>query len=179
MTLLRSVATGELRPDELAAVRRMVFGAFGRRFGEHDWDHSLGGTHVLAVEDGEVLAHGAVVGRQLVAGERALRTGYVEAVATRADRRGLGLATLVMGEVGRVVERAYELGALSDGTHIPGFYQRLGWETWRGPTFVAAPDGRERTADDDGTILVLRTPATGELDPDAPLICDWRAGDVW
>jgi aminoglycoside 2'-N-acetyltransferase I len=89
------------------------------------------------------------------------------------------MATLVMREVGRVVERAYELGALSDGTRIPGFYQRLGWETWRGPTFVAAPDGRERTADDDGSVLVLRTPASGELDPGAPLTCDWRAGDVW
>ena len=179
MTLLRSVATDGLRPEELAAVRRMVFGAFGERFGEHDWDHCLGGTHVLAVEDGEILAHGAVVPRTLVAGERALPTGYVEAVATRADRRGRGLATLVMREVGRVVERAYELGALSDGTRIPGFYQRLGWETWRGPTFVAAPDGRERTADDDGSVLVLRTPATGELEAVAPLTCDWRAGDVW
>ena len=179
MTLLRSVATAGLRPEELAAVRRMVFGAFGERFGEHDWDHCLGGTHVLAVEDGEILAHGAVVPRTLAAGERTLRTGYVEAVATRADRRGRGMATLVMREVGRVVERAYELGALSDGTRIPGFYQRLGWETWRGPTFVAAPDGRERTADDDGSVLVLRTPASGELDPGAPLTCDWRAGDVW
>ena len=179
MTLLRSVATAGLRPEELAAVRRMVFGAFGERFGEHDWDHCLGGTHVLAVEDGEILAHGAVVPRTLVAGERALRTGYVEAVATRADRRGRGLATLVMAEAAKVVEAGYELGALSDGTRIPGFYQRLGWETWRGPTFVAAPDGRERTADDDGSVLVLRTPTTGELDPAWPLRCDWRAGDVW
>jgi aminoglycoside 2'-N-acetyltransferase I len=179
MTLLRNAATAELTTAELAAVRRMVFGAFGERFDEHDWDHSLGGTHVLAVEDGEVVAHGAVVPRTLLAGQRALRTGYVEAVATRDDRRGRGLATLVMREVGRVVQRGYELGALGDGSGIPGFYQRLGWETWQGPTFVAAPDGQRRTADEDGSILVLRTPATGELDPGAPLTCDWRAGDAW
>jgi aminoglycoside 2'-N-acetyltransferase I len=179
MTLLRNAATAELTTAELAAVRRMVFEAFGARFDEHDWDHSLGGTHVLAVEDGEVVAHGSVVPRTLLAGQRALRTGYVEAVATRADRRGRGLATLVMREVGRVVQRGYELGALGDGSGIPGFYQRLGWETWQGPTFVAAPDGQRRTADEDGSILVLRTPATGELDPGGPLTCDWRAGDVW
>ena len=89
-----------------------------------------------------MVAHGAVVPRTLVTGGRARRTGYVEGVATRGDRRGLGLATLVMPELGLVVEAGgYELGALSDGTGIPGFYQRLGWETWQGPTWVAGPEG--------------------------------------
>jgi aminoglycoside 2'-N-acetyltransferase I len=141
MTVLRTVGTGELRADELEAVRRMVVEAFGGRFDEHDWEHCLGGTHVLATEDGVVVAHGAVVARTLVAGGRGLRCGYVEAVATRGDRRGLGLATLVMREIGRVVEAGYELGALSDGTRIPGFYQRLGWETWQG-----RPGRRGRTS---------------------------------
>jgi aminoglycoside 2'-N-acetyltransferase I len=114
-----------------------------------------------------------------VAGKRALATGYVEGVATREDRRGRGLATLVMAEAAKVLEEGYELGALSDGTRIPGFYQRLGWETWQGPTWAAGPDGPVRTADEDGSILVLRTPATGSLDQTGPITCDWRAGDVW
>ena len=179
MTELRRAATAELTSEELAALRRLVFEAFGGRFDEHDWEHMLGGVHVLAVEDDGVVAHGAVVGRTMVAGGRALPTGYVEGVATRGDRRGRGLGTLVMAEVGRVVTEGYELGALADGTGIPGFYQRLGWETWQGPTFVAAPEGTVRTAEDDGGILVLRTPASPELDLGDPLVCDWRAGDVW
>jgi aminoglycoside 2'-N-acetyltransferase I len=179
MTRLRRAATAELNEEELAAVRRMVFGAFGGRFDEHDWEHTLGGMHVLAVEDGGFVAHGAVVERTMVVDGRALRTGYVEGVATRGDRRGRGLATLVMREVGRVVREGYELGALADGTGIPGFYQRLGWEVWQGPTWVAGPQGPERTADEDGSVLVLRTPATGELDPTGSIMCDWRGGDVW
>jgi aminoglycoside 2'-N-acetyltransferase I len=179
MTRLRRVTTAELTAGELDEVRRLVFAAFGGRFDEHDWDHTLGGTHVLAVEDGAVVSHAAVVPRRLVAGGRPWRCGYVEGMATRADRRGQGLATLVMGEVNRVVERDHELGALSDGTGIPGFYQRFGWETWQGPTWVAAPRGRVRTAEDDGSVLVLRTPATGGLDPTTSITCDWRAGDVW
>jgi aminoglycoside 2'-N-acetyltransferase I len=179
MTRLRSARTAELTPAELEEVRRMVFAAFGGRFDEHDWEHALGGTHVLAVEDGEVVGHGSVVGRTLWAGERALATGYVEAVATRADRRRRGLGSLVMREVGRVVVASFELGALSDGSRIPGFYQRLGWETWQGPTFLAGPGGRERTPEDDGSVLVLRTPATGDLDTAGALACDWRPGDVW
>ena len=179
MTQLRRATTAELASEELAALRRLVFGAFAGRFDEHDWEHALGGTHVLATDGDEVVAHGAVVPRWLVAGERGVRSGYVEGVATREDRRGLGLGTLVMREVGRVVEEGYELGALADGSRIPGFYQRLGWETWQGPTFAAGPEGRVRTAEEDGNVLVLRTPATGALDPTASLTCDWRAGDVW
>ena len=179
MIRLRSVATAELSGAELAALRSLLFEAFGGRFDEHDWEHTLGGIHVLATEDGEPVAHGAVVPRVMVTGGRDLATGYVEGVATRGDRRGRGLATAVMAEVGRVIERDCELGALGDGSGIHGFYQRLGWETWQGPTWVAAPQGRERTAEEDGSILVLRTPATGELELTASITCDWRLGDVW
>jgi aminoglycoside 2'-N-acetyltransferase I len=179
VTRVRAVTTSELGEGELAALRRLVFGAFGGRFDEHDWEHMLGGVHLLAEEDDGVVAHGAVVPRVLAAGGRELRTGYVEGVATRGDRQGLGLATLVMREAGRVIERDYQLGALADGTGIPGFYQRLGWELWQGPTFVAGPEGRVRTADEDGNVLVLRTPASGELEVTGPLTCDWRPGDVW
>jgi aminoglycoside 2'-N-acetyltransferase I len=179
MTRVRRAATAGLAPQELEAVRRLVFEAFGGRFDEHDWEHTLGGVHVLAEEDGEVVAHGAVVPRVMVAGGRELRAGYVEGVATRGDRRGRGLATLVMAEANKVVQGRYELGALSDGTRIPGFYQRLGWETWQGSTWVAGPRGLERTAEEDGSVLVLRTPATEAVDLTGPLVCDWRAGDVW
>jgi aminoglycoside 2'-N-acetyltransferase I len=179
MTRIRSATTAELTDGELAALRELLFGAFGGRFDEHDWEHTLGGVHVLACEGDAVVAHGAVVPRTLVTGGRELRTGYVEGVATRGDRRGWGLASTVMREVGRVIERDYELGALGDGSGIPGFYQRLGWETWQGPTWVAGPDGPERTAEEDGSILVLRTPATAELDPTASITSDWRSGDAW
>jgi aminoglycoside 2'-N-acetyltransferase I len=179
MTRLRTATTAELSAGELAALRRLLFAAFGGRFDEHDWEHTLGGTHLLVLEADELVGHAAVVPRTLVAGERALRTGYVEGVATRGDRRGRGLASLAMRAAGRVVEGGYELGALSDGTGIPGFYQRLGWETWKGPTFVDGPQGRARTAEEDGSVLVLRTPTTGELALTGPLACDWRQGDVW
>jgi aminoglycoside 2'-N-acetyltransferase I len=84
-----------------------------------------------------------------------------------------------MREANRVIHQGYQLGALSDGSGIPGFYERLGWEHWQGPTFVAAAAGPLRTAADDDSVMVLRTPATGDLDLAAPLICDWRPGDLW
>jgi aminoglycoside 2'-N-acetyltransferase I len=179
MVGLRRVASADLPRAQLAAVRQLLDQAFEGGFTEDDWHHTLGGLHVLALEEDEVVAHAAVVGRTLVARSRPLRTGYVEGVATRPDRRRHGHATLVMREAAQVVEQRYQLGALSDGTAIPGFYERLGWEHWQGPTFVAAALGPRRTADDDDSVMVLRTPATGDLDLTGPLICDWRPGDVW
>ena len=153
-----------------------MFGAFGGRFDEHDWDHTLGGVHVLA-EDGGVVAHGAVVPRTLVAGGGRCGPGTSRGWRPGGPA-GAGAGHAGDGEVGGS-SGGYELGALGDGSGIPGFYQRLGWETWQGPTWVAGPDGPERTAEEDGSILVLRTPATGELDLTGPITCDWRAGDVW
>jgi len=120
-----------------------------------------------------------VVQRRLLHQDRAVRTGYVEALAVRGDRRRRGYAAAAMSEAEQVIDRAYELGALSDGTGIDGFYQRRGWRTWTGPTFVVGSDGPQWTPDEDGGVLVRRTPTSPALDLSAPLGCDWRAGDVW
>jgi aminoglycoside 2'-N-acetyltransferase I len=179
MVQLRVAPSAHLSEAELEAVRRLLDQEFGGRFTRDDWDHTVGGIHVLALDGDEVVAHAAVVSRTLVAHRRALHTGYVEGVATRSDRRRQGHASLVMREANRVIQERYQLGALSDGTGIQGFYQHLGWEPWRGPTFVASPLGPLRTTEEDGSVLVLRTPATHDLDLTVSLTCDWRSGDVW
>lgn len=147
------------------------------RFADSDWDHALGGLHLIATLDGETLAHASVVARELHAGGRPIHTGYVEAVATLPAVQGRGIGTLVMGAADEHIRETYELGALGTGEH--GFYARLGWQTWQGPLFVRTLDGPQRTPDEDGGIMVLTTPSTGPLDLAAPLSCDWREGDVW
>ena len=39
--------------------------------------------------------------------------------------------------------------------------------------------GRERTPDEEGFIMILRTPTTPDLDAAAPIGCEWRPADVW
>ena len=160
-------------------MRGLLWAAFvgQEEFTEEDWEHALGGTHVVAEDDGRIVAHASVVARTLHIGDTPLRTGYVEAVATATDQQGTGLGTRVMKEIGSVIREGFELGALGTGAHH--FYERLGWETWSGRAFVRAAAGLERTPDEEGYIMVLRTPATPPLDEGAPIICDWRPGDVW
>ena len=160
------------------AIRGLLDAAFAGDFSDDDWAHALGGTHAIVDADGAIVAHGSVVPRVLDAGGTALRVGYIEAVAVRPDRQRAGLGSAVMRALGEVIAREYELGALSTGEWP--FYERLGWERWRGEAWVRHRDGRrERTPDDDDSLMILRTPRTPALDLRAALTCDWRPGDVW
>ncbi len=82
-----------------------------------------------------------------------------------------------MEAVAACLDERYELGALDTGLTI--FYERLGWEIWRGPTAMRTERGTIGTPEDDGLVMVRRTPATPKLDLDGPISCDRRPGDVW
>jgi aminoglycoside 2'-N-acetyltransferase I len=178
---LRTAATSDLPGGEIATLRALMEAAFGtdeeERFTDGDWDHATGGLHVILELDGTIVAHAAVVERELQVDGRPARTGYVEAVAVDPDHQGRGFGSIVMAEVNRHIQTVFELGALGTGRHA--FYERLGWQTWRGPASVRTGEGIVRTPDDDGYILVLRTPRMPNLDLTAPITCEWRPGDVW
>jgi aminoglycoside 2'-N-acetyltransferase I len=178
--VIRLVSSDALRAEEVAALRQLFDEAWSddtEGFTDQDWSHAVGGVHVIAEADGRVVAHASVVQRELHTAGHRLRTGYVEAVATRPSRQREGLGSRVIGEVGELVDRTYRLGALATG--VVGFYERLGWMTWEGPTFVRTATGLVRTAEEDGNVFVRLTPTSPELDLAAPISCDWRAGDVW
>jgi aminoglycoside 2'-N-acetyltransferase I len=178
---LRRLSTQELTPSELVAIRELLERAFGsdeeERFTDADWDHSLGGVHFVLDVAGEIVAHASVVERELHIGGRPVRTGYVEAVATEPDRQGAGFGSIVMADVTARITDRFELGAL--GTGRQGFYQRLGWLTWIGPSSVRMDDNEQTTPEDDGYLMVLQTSSSPPLDLTAPISCDWRPGDVW
>jgi len=157
--------------------RAMLDIAFEGDFSDDDWTHALGGTHVWVEGPDGVVSHGALVERTLVCSGHVVRVGYVEAIATSPLHQRRGHASAVLSHINGLIREQYALGALSTGT--PEFYERLGWERWRGPTFANGPHGLERTPEDDGGILILRTPRSPDLDLHADIVADWRAGDVW
>lgn len=175
----------EVRPTELlgaetlAQLKELFFAAFDDRFDEEDWQHALGGQHVVVrdLSGGDVVAHAAVVERSLLVDGRPFRAGYVEAVATRPARQGQGLGRLVMSEVASMLGSSYEMGALATG--VPGFYQRLGWETWTGPVFAYDRDGNHPTPDEEGAVMVLRFGSSAEVDLASAIAAPVRSGDDW
>jgi aminoglycoside 2'-N-acetyltransferase I len=161
---LRTAHTADLAPAELRAVRGLLDDAFEGDFGDHDWDHTLGGIHALVHDDTGLVAHGAVIQRRVLHHGRSLRTGYVEGVR-------------VMAALERVIDGAYALGALSATAEGGGLYTARGWQPWPGRIHVLGPDGIVRLPDEEGATFV-RPASAGTLDPLYDLIFDWRDGDV-
>ncbi|WP_373688128.1 GNAT family N-acetyltransferase [Actinoplanes aureus] len=179
VTAVRTVLTADLTDAELAVIRRLLDVAFDDEFGDEDWDHALGGAHLLVSEDGVPVAHGSVVQRRFLHGGRSWRCGYVEAVAVRPDRQRRGLGSAVMAAAERLIDGGYQLGALSTSDEGRGLYLARGWTPWRGATAVLAPSGVTRTEEDDDSTFVREVPGGAALNVTGTLICDWREGDVW
>jgi len=169
--------TSDLDPATLAAARALLDEAFGDAMTDRDWEHALGGVHALVWERDELIGHASVVQRRMLHDGRALRTGYVEGVGVRSDRRRRGHAGALMAALERVIRGAYELGALGATAAGAPLYAGRGWQLWRGPISTLSPAGIVRTPEEDGCIYVL--PVSAALDLDGELTCDWRDGDVW
>lgn len=178
---VRRLTTDDLTAAEMLEIRTLLGQAFesgeGGQFSDDDWDHALGGIHIVLDLESDIVAHAAVVERGIQIGGRDLRTGYVEAVAVAPSHQGVGHGSLLMTDVATYIDDRFDLGVLSTGR--PSFYERLGWRIWTGPSFVRAAAGLHRTQDDDGDILVLPTRSSPSLDLAASISCDWRSGDVW
>ena len=181
MIAVRLAHTYELDTQTLATIRRLCADTFGRgvpgNFDDDDWDHALGGVHAIATEGEAIVAHAAVVQRRMLHGARALRTGYVEAVAVRPDRQRRGLGAAVMQALAPVIRgrlRARCLGR-RPGCRTAVHVARLAAVARSDVGADAA--GIERTPDDDDSTYVL--PLETPLDLSGDLVCDWRDGDVW
>jgi len=179
VTSIRAVPSAALSAAEWSELTELCVAAF-----DEPWDgywESIGpGVHVLAEDPAAgIVAHAAIVDRLLYPGDGVLRAGYVEAVAVLPERQRQGLGTTVMEVIDRMVDEGYELGALGTGSH--DFYARLGWVVWQGPAWIRERDGQlVRSPDEDGDIMVRRTPATpAGLELSAPIAIDWRPGEVW
>jgi len=146
-------------------------------YGE-DFSNLLGTPlgHVLGWVDRELVSHASWVQRELApASGRPLRTAYVEAVATAPNWQQRGFASDVLRRLAREVTDSFELAALSPSD--VAFYERLGWQRWRGPLAIRSVDGLIATPGED--VMVLRLTRTPHLDLDSALTAEWREGELW
>ncbi|MET7685530.1 GNAT family N-acetyltransferase [Streptomyces sp. NPDC005423] len=177
VTRLRTAHTADLAPAELRAARALLYAAFGGDFTDQDWDHGLGGMHVLIDDDSGLAAHGSVVMRRVRHGGRWLRVGYVESVGVRPDARRRGLGGRVMAELERIVERGYDVGLLGASDAGARLYAARGWLQWRGRICALGPDGAVHLPEEEDSTYA-RPALAGPLDLTAELLFDWRDGDV-
>lgn len=166
--------TGTLTSSERAQTVALCTRAFDKDFGAL-FDVVVDSTHVLARVDAMLVGHACWSTRWLQpAGCAPLRTAYVDAVATAPERQNQGIGSRVLRRLAAEIQ-GYELGGLS--TRRVSFYERLGWERWRGPTAARSATGLVATPD--ATVLVLRTARTPPLDLTALLTAERRPYHPW
>lgn len=177
MLQVRRFRTASVSPARLQELHQLLFDVFVDDFTDDDWDHALGGWHVV-IEDGDmVIAHAAVGARLLEVDGRPVHVGYVEGVAVARVRQSEGIGSLLMDDVNELIRADFEMGGLSTSSHP--FYERLGWERWRGPTFVRHGGETIRSEDEDDGVMVLRFGPSQTVDLTAPISCESRSGDDW
>jgi aminoglycoside 2'-N-acetyltransferase I len=165
----------DLTPAQRAEIIALCARAYAEPFDEW-FDVLPGSTHVCARVGRELVSHAAWVTRWLQPeGLPLLRTAYVEAVATAPEHQHQGFASAVLRELAANIAD-YDLGSLSPSD--AAFYERLGWESWRGPTAIRLPEGGllDTTGEDVMILRLFRTPA---LDLNSRLTAEWRRAELW
>jgi aminoglycoside 2'-N-acetyltransferase I len=127
----RTAHTADLDDEAKTAIRALMDAAFDG-VSDDTFDNVLGGMHALVFEDGQLIGHASVVQRRLLHGGRPLRTGYIEGVAVRPDRRRRGYGDAMMTVLERIVRSGYHLGALGASEDGARLYRSRGWQLWRG-----------------------------------------------
>ena len=136
-----------------------------------------GGWHFLAYRDGQLVGHALVTTRWLQpAGQPVLKTAYVDAVATSPTYQGQGYGSALLRQLASEIEPEYVIACLETGR--PAFYERLGWELWRGPLAGRSEQGLIPTPEQRG-IMVLRLPQTPALNLDQELTIECQTGRIW
>ena len=135
-----------------------------------------GGRHCVAYRGRELVSHAVVTTRWVQPeGLSVLKTAFVDAVATLPAYQGLGYASAVMRRLATEIDD-YAIGCLQ--TDSPAFYERLGWEVWRGPLAGRSEDGFIPTPQQRG-VMVLRLAQTPPLDLEMRLTIECQPDRIW
>lgn len=132
-------------------------------------------VHLLARRSNIPVSQAAWVTRWLQVNEgEVLRTAYVEAVATAPESQRQGLASAVMRHLVTYLDE-FDVGALSPSD--ARFYERLGWQSWRGQLAVRTEQGLVPTPEEE--VMIYQLARTPKLDLNDLLTVEWRQGEVW
>jgi aminoglycoside 2'-N-acetyltransferase I len=160
------------------ALRGLWNRAFGDRFSDDDAEHAYGGVHVLMRDGACLVGHASAVPRRLRFGGGPWCTvGYVEGVATDPQRQGEGIGRCVMQRLRSEIAERWPVALLSTGKATP-FYEALGWERWRGASYVQTAHGVV-PADEHGGLMILRLDPSMVPDLALNVTCEDRDGDAW
>jgi len=136
-----------------------------------------GGLHFLAYREKQLVTHAMVTTRWLQPqGLPLLKTAYMDAVATLPIYQAQGYGSAVMRHLASEIDGEYVIACLE--TERVAFYERLGWQLWRGPLAGRSDQGLIPTPEQKG-IMILRLSQTPALDLDSLLTIERQSERIW
>ena len=137
-----------------------------------------GGWHFLAFQGEQLVSHALVTTRWLQPqGQPVLKTAYIDAVATLPTVQGHGHGSVLMRHLASAINNEYMIGCLETDDQVK-FYERLGWELWRGPLAGRSEQGLVPTPEQKG-IMVLRLSQTPAFNLDSTLTIECQDERIW
>ena len=168
--------TEDLTVEQRSSIVEVCVAAHDNHAFANLFNHIKSGRHALAYRGGEIVSHAVVTTRWVQPeGLGVLRTAFVDAVATLPAYQGLGYASAVMRRLAAESDD-YVIGCLQ--TDSPAFYERLGWEVWRGSLAGRSEHGLIPTPDQRG-VMVLRLQQTPPLDLETQLTIECQPDRIW
>jgi aminoglycoside 2'-N-acetyltransferase I len=176
--VITSAQTGELKEP----VRKAIIELCVEAHQEQDFRNLFtyvpsGGWHFLAYHNELLVSHAMVTTRWLQTEDLLLlKTAYIDAVATLPAHQGQGYGSALMQQLASEIDREYVIACLE--TDRETFYERLGWQTWRGPLAGRGDHDLIPTPEQHG-VMVLRLSQTPTLDFDSMLTIECQTGRIW
>lgn len=176
--LVRSVKTEDLHTTTRAAIIQVCVAAHQQDDFENLFTYvPSGGWHFLAYDHQLLVSHAMVTTRWLQPeGFPLLKTAYIDAVATLPAYQGQGYGSAVMRRVAADIDAEYVIAGLE--TDKIAFYERLGWQSWRGP-LAGRSDTRLIPTPEQRGIMILPLSQTPRLDLDSMLTIECQTGRIW
>jgi len=177
-TTITSAYTEDLSPATRAEIIQVCIAAHQEEDFKNLFTYApTGGWHFLAYYADKLVSHAGVSTRWLqVEGQPLLKTAYIDAVATLPTHQGQGYGSALMRQLASDIDREYIIACLE--TERETFYERLGWQTWRGPLAGRSEQGLIPTPEQRG-IMVLRLSQTPVLDLDSALSIECHSDRIW
>jgi aminoglycoside 2'-N-acetyltransferase I len=136
-----------------------------------------GGWHFLAWHNEQLISHAMVTTRWLQPeGLPLLKSAYIDAVATLPSYQSQGYGSALMRQLASEIDHEYIIACLE--TDRESFYERLGWQRWRGPLAGRSEHGLIPTPEQNG-IMVLKLSQTPTLNFDLALSIESQTGRIW
>jgi aminoglycoside 2'-N-acetyltransferase I len=176
-TTVTFARTEDLNAATRAAITELCIAAHQEENFRHLFSYiPSGGRHFLAYREEELVSHAVVTTRWLQPqGQPILKTAYVDAVATLPAYQGQGYGSAVMQHLAKNITD-YTIACLE--TDRPAFYERLGWEVWRGRLAGRSAQGVIPTPEQKG-VMLLRLSQTPTLNLDGELTIECQRGRIW